>query len=177
MLRFKEGRIKSIANEFQAIKELEKSDVSTNLFWANEIAYQQRTVNMLEYTLEEANGTRKRYTFVTNIRITKRNAKHLAEVGRSRWKIENEGFNHQKNIRYHIEHANSHDYTAMKNHYVMTQIADILMQLYENGLKLLKEIKKTAKEISSNLLEAIRTRRLTDEDMTQIVKPIQIRFT
>lgn len=177
MLRFKAGRIKSIANEFQAIKELEKSDASTNLFWVNEIAYQQGTVNMLEYTFEEAEGTQKRYTFVTNIRITKRNAKHLAEVGRSRWKIENEGFNHQKNMRYHIEHANSHDYTAMKNHYVMTQIADILMQLYENGLKLLKEIKKTAKEISSNLLEAIRTRRLTDEDMTQIVKPIQIRFT
>lgn len=176
MLRFKEGRIKSIATEFQTLKELEQSDPSTNLFWVNDIAYQQRTVNMLEYA-EGTEGSGKRYTFLTNIRITERNAKRLLGVGRSRWKIENEGFNHQKNIRYHIEHANSHHYTAMKNHYLLTQIADILMQLYENGTMLLKEIRKTAKEISSNLLEAIRTRRVTVEDMTEMSKPKQVRFT
>ena len=32
-----------------------------------------------------------------------------------------------------ITHANSLNYNAMKNHYLITQIADILMQLYENG--------------------------------------------
>jgi len=78
---------------------------------------------------------------------------------------ENEGFNRQKNIRYYIEHANSRDYNAMKNHYLLTQITDVLMQLYENGSKLLKSIKKTVKIISSDLLEAIRSRLLTDEDI------------
>ena len=65
----------------------------------------------------------------------------------------------------------------MKNHYLLTQITDILVQLYENRFKLLREFKKTAKEISSNLLEAIRTRTLTDEDIAQLGKTIQIRFT
>jgi len=65
----------------------------------------------------------------------------------------------------------------MKNHYLLTQIADIVVQLFENGLKIMRKLKKTAKEISSNLLEAIRTRTLTAEDMTMLVKPIQIRFT
>ena len=48
-------------------------------------------------------------------------------VGRSRWKIENEGFNNQKNGIYRIGHINSRNSTAMKNHYLLTQIADMAM--------------------------------------------------
>src|SRR5699024_12498260 len=67
--------------------------------------------------------------------------------------------------------------TLFRSHYLLTQITDILMQLFEKGSKTLKSFKKTIKEISSNLLEAIRTRILTDEDITHLDKPIQIRFT
>ena len=80
-------------------------------------------------------------------------------MGRSR-KIENEGFNNQKNLRYNIEYANSLDYTTMKNHYVLTQIADIIMQLFMKGLKIFKVVKKTAREISL-AREAIRNIILT----------------
>lgn len=131
---------------------------------------------MLEFTLE-TEDKQSCFVFITNLNITERNAKGLVAIGRSRWKIENEGFNSQKNLRYDIEHPNSYNYTAMKNHYILTQIADIIMQLYENGLKIFRIVKKTAKEISSNLLEAIRTRRLTDEDILHLATPIQIRFT
>lgn len=175
MLRFKQGRIKSIAAEFEMIKNIEKTDRDQDIFWTNDISYNDRTVNLFEATIE-VKGERKQYVFISSIRVTERNVQTLVGVGRSRWKIENQGFNNQKNIRYHIEHANSHNYTAMKNHYLLTQIADILMQLYENGLKVFKTIKKTAKEISSELLEAIRTHRLTDEDIPLLDKPMQIRF-
>ncbi|MFA8440188.1 transposase, partial [Pueribacillus sp. YX66] len=67
--------------------------------------------------------------------------------------------------------------TAMKNHYLLVQIADILVQLYLNGAKILKGLKKSAKEKSSDLLEAIRTHKITDKDLYHIGKPIQIRFT
>jgi len=140
------------------------------------IDYNDRKVNVLECELETKKG-RKQYTFITNITITRKNALKIANAGRSRWKIENEGFNKQKNVRYYIEHANSQNYTAMKNHYLLTRITDILIQLFENGAKILKTIKKTAKEVSSNLLEAIRTRRITDEDIMELENPIQIRFT
>lgn len=176
MFRFKEGRIKTLASEFQAIKEIEKRN-ELDLFWANDISYNQRTVNLLESKVDMEDGKRKQYLFITDLKITKKNAERLIVVGRSRWKIENQGFNNQKNVRYHIEHSNSHDYTAMKNHYLITQIADMIMQLYENGIKILKDFKKTAKEISSNLLEAIRTRKITDEDIVKLEKPIQVRFT
>jgi len=132
---------------------------------------------MIEAMIDTKDGKNKHFLFITNFKITKRNVQRLVVIGRSRWKIENQGFNNQKNIRYYIEHANSQDYTAMKNHYLLTQIADIVVQLFENGLKIMRKLKKTAKEISSNLLEAIRTRTLTAEDMTMLVKPIQIRFT
>lgn len=68
-----------------------------------------------------------------------RNAKNFILAGRI-----------NTNLLYHSEHTSSHHYITMKYHYLLTQIADILMQLFEIGLKILKSIKKTAKEISSN---------------------------
>lgn len=175
LIRFKEGRIKSIAAEFNTIKEIERKEKEINgTCWAKDIFYNDRKVNVMEFTLDT--DDKKSFVFITDINITERNVKELVAVGRSRWKIENQGFNNQKNIRYDIEHTNSHNYNAMKNHYILTQIADICMQLFENGLKILKVLKKTAKEMSSNLLEAIRTRRLTEEDILQMTNPIQIRF-
>jgi len=175
MLRFKEGRIKSVAEEFQILKAIENHRYE-DMAWVNDISYQAHTLHVLEGTVEEKEK-KKSFLFLTNIKISDRNAEKLVNVGRSRWKIENQGFNRQKNIRYHIEHASSHEYLAMKNHYLLTQITDILMQLYEKGTRILQKVKKTAKEISSNLLEAIRTRILTDEDIIQIKRTIQVRFT
>ena len=39
------------------------------------------------------------FVFVTNIKITDKNLEHIFNAGRSRWKIVNQGFNNQKNIR------------------------------------------------------------------------------
>ena len=167
----------TVAREFEALMKIEKESQHETICWVNDIAYKDRKLNVLEYTREIEDEKKQLYTFITNFSVTKKNAKRLVKAGRSRWKIENEGFNNQKNVRYHIEHANSHNYMAMKNYYLLTQIADILMQLYENGLGLLKKVKKTAKEISSNLLEAIRTRKITDEDIYNLAKRIQIHFT
>jgi len=98
--------------------------------------------------------------------------------GRSRWKIENEGFNNQKTKRFNIEHANSLNYNAMKNHYLITQLADILRQLYEKGVDKIRDLKKSIKEISSSLLESFRTRLLTNaEDTLNTGRRMQIRFT
>ena len=176
IFRFKEGRIRTVAAEFNAIKELEQDD-KQDLIWVNDISYKERTVNLIESRIDTKDGKSKRFTFITDFKITNKNAEPIVAAGRSRWKIENQGFNNQKNIRYNIEHVNSHNYTAMKNHYLLTQIADIIMQLFENGFKVLRDIKKTAREISSNLLEAFRSRTLKEEDILKLINPIQVRFT
>lgn len=177
LFRFKEGRIKTVANEFSAIKKIEENKSNKeNIYWAKDIFYKERMVNIIEFTDEEKEKIRE-FVFITNINITERNSQRLVNAGRSRWKIENEGFNNQKNIRYDIAHANSINYTAMKNHYLLTQIADIILLLFENGLGILKVLKKTAKDISSDLLEGLRTIILTDEDILEATKPFQVRFT
>ena len=70
----------------------------------------------------------------------------------------------QKNIRYDIQHANSLDYNGMKCHYLLTQIADILLQLYESGSPGMKKAKVTKKNISSDLLKSF-GKLLTEEDI------------
>ncbi|WP_313131294.1 hypothetical protein [Anaerocolumna sp.] len=57
----------------------------------------------------------------------------------------------------------------MKNHYLLTQIADVLLQLYENGIHGLREIKRTIKNISSGLLASF-GRQLTREDISYTEK-------
>lgn len=176
LIRFKEGSIKSVMREFQKLKVLENSNSLEGISWVNGISYNERTLNVLEF-VEETEEDKRTFTYITNIKVGKKNAKALVNAGRSRWKIENEGFNNQKNIRYYIQHANSHDYHAMKNHYLLTQITDILVQLFENGSKIMKMVKKKAKKKASDLLRAFQTLTLTEEDLIKLEKPIQVRFT
>ena len=56
----------------------------------------------------------------------------------------------------------------MKNHYLLTQIADLLMQLYLGWNPLVKEIGQSIKNTSSRLLESFRRQTVTDEDVLYI---------
>ena len=159
LLRFKEGSIKSIAEEFNALKLID-SEKNEKCVWVRDVAYNQRTVNLIETEIV-VDENKTSFVFITNIPITIKNADYLVYAGRSRWKIENQGFNNHKTKTYKIEHVNSLNYNAMKNHYLITQIADILRQLFEKGAERLKFLKKSIKEISSNLLESFRTRIIT----------------
>lgn len=175
LLRFKEGRIKSLAKEFRELKQIE-SEKEENCEWVRDITYKQRTVNLIDTEIEK-DDKKTYFVFVTNIAITHRNAYEIVFAGRSRWKIENQGFNNQKTKKYKIEHANSLNYNAMKNHYLITQIVDILRQLYENGADRIKDLNKSIKEISSRLLESFRNRRITEEDISTFEKRLKIRLS
>lgn len=48
------------------------------------------------------------FSWVTDLRVTKRNVYKLMRGGRARWKIENETFNTLKNQGYHFEHNYGH---------------------------------------------------------------------
>lgn len=171
---FKEGRTKSIWSEFEGLKGLENNNNSKGCTWVNEIAYKGNLVNLLEAKLVE-NEKEKEFIFITNIAIKVKNADKILFAGRSRWKIENEGFNNQKNIKNNIEHLCCKDYNAMKNHYLLVQIADILRQLFECGYELIRSLKASIKEISSRILESFRRDSLTPEDIANSNKRMQIR--
>ena len=171
---FKEGRTKSLWGEFKELKTIEANTNDKGCTWVNDIEYNENKVNVLEANLIEKEKE-KEFTFITNISITKGKVEKILFAGRSRWKIENQGFNNQKNIKNNIEHLCSKDYNAMKNHYLLAQIADILRQLFECGYELIRNLKASIKEISSRLLESFSRDPLTPEDIINITKPIQIR--
>jgi hypothetical protein len=72
------------------------------------------------------------FVYISNIRQNADNVVITADSGRLRWKIENEGFNTQKNLGYELEHKFSRkSYTAMQNYYQLLQIAHMINQFAE----------------------------------------------
>jgi len=165
IIRYKAGSIPGIAEEYERIPE---KGTSGHAEFVNDIDYNGKPVNMLRFWEEKvSNGktVRTEFQWLTSIRITERNAEKTAGAGRKRWKIENEGFNRQKNWQGDITHACSWDATAMKNHYLMAQIADMVKQLYEWFFLKKNGIRKKQKNISSDLLESF-GRQPTREDIS-----------
>ena len=190
LIRYKEGSIPSIMEEYREIVsmgEMEESIIETEeiyrrkpnlkqrlqIRWVNGLEYMKHPIHVLELKIERAGKLYKEFRWLSSIEIKASIAEEMVETGRKRWLIENEGFNIQKNHRYLITHANSLNYNAMKNHYLITQIADILMQMYENGDKGIKELKYTIKRISEELLESLRKQELETGDL--VFKKMQIR--
>jgi hypothetical protein len=64
-------------------------------------------VNFIEYW-EMGRDKVQHFSWVTDLRVNKRNVFHLMRGGRARWKIENETFNTLKNQGYNFEHNYGH---------------------------------------------------------------------
>src|SRR5262245_13587100 len=64
-------------------------------------------VNFIEYW-EMGNEKVQHFSWVTDLRVSKRNVYKLMRGGRARWKIENETFNTLKNQGYNFEHNYGH---------------------------------------------------------------------
>ena len=98
IIRYKEGCAPSIAQEYQELPEKEK--IGSEIEYQNQIMFQNTDVNLIYYTEKkiQADGEEKitKFAWITNITITKSNAKKIVKAGRNRWKIENQGFNRQK---------------------------------------------------------------------------------
>jgi len=72
-------------------------------------ANQELLVNYLQYSEYDQNHERlKHFSWITDFRITRGNARWLVRGARARWKIENETFNTLKNQGYHYEHNYGH---------------------------------------------------------------------
>ena len=180
----KDTRQKNLDEGFEWIKAGEDATYYTglckekgNAFYANhveEVAGKTEVMNVFEYTYEKKDKEKQkqeiRFQWVSSLEVSQRNLEEMILAGRGRWKIENEGFNNQKNGIYRIEHLNSKNSNAMKNHYLLTQISDILMQLYLAWNPYIKELKQTIKNTSSGLLESFRRLTVTEEDVSYIYR-------
>lgn len=194
IITFKEGSMPALFSEFEALKVLapensfhyKDNDVIQDYSWITDIPYEDHNLNVLECTELKLNPRRDRnpitrFVWLTNFNLNKRNCSQIAnQGGRLRWKIENEGFNSQKNGGYNLEHAYSFQNQALKNFYILLQVAHNISQFMEKGSLLRHRPKKlfgSIRNIAIRLLESLRYRETTPEYLRNLMaKPFQIRL-
>lgn len=150
---------------------MEQAEEKSKIKYWNNIEYsevkREKRANVIKY-YEDG----KEYMWIVSFEITDKNSKEIIYFGRQRWRIENEGFNIQKNGTFDIEHVYSQNYNAIKAHYFFIQFAHTIRQLLEKGIKYITELKMSIKEVSAVLTQALTQ---TTTNLTEY-KKIQLRF-
>jgi hypothetical protein len=188
IITLKEGSLPAVFGDYEALLTLTPENVRVvesdgcrrTYRWINDVEFGDRTVNVFECFEETSEGTT-RFVWLTGFRVETSNVEELSERGgRQRWKIENEGFNTQKNGGYGLEHAFSENNVALKNFYLLMQIGHIFNQLMEKGSLLRERIRVTmgSLKVFSQKLWAVLTETVIDEARLLAILEcrIQIRF-
>ena len=92
-------------------------------------------VNFVELWVYDRKGKQTYHnTWVTDIEVTKDNVAVITGIGRSRWKIENEQFNVQKNHGYNLEHNYGHGKKTLSMvFYLLNLLAFVTHLILEMG--------------------------------------------
>jgi hypothetical protein len=198
VLTFKPGRTPSLWKDFEGLLKLSPdnrltcrlSDGTRQLFrWVNDLDYQDdqkrwHKVNAL--LLEETSGKEKHtFAWITDLALRQNTvAAVAAQGGRIRSKIENQGFNIQKNSGLNLEHAYSTEPDVLKAFYYLLQIAHLFLQMFEMG-SLLQHLAKeyastplqlfgSLKNLSQRLLECLRYFQLGDDAFLSPVGQVRL---
>jgi hypothetical protein len=171
LIRFKDGSLKTVAEIFHGAKTQEPSQVietqepetgiTETYRYVTGITYKTHHINIVEYKKSEQPYP---FVYVMDLPLTRKNCVQTVMDGRRRWKIENEGFNAQKNQGYGLEHLFCKDYTAMKNHYLCIQIGHMIFQLFTNAYAIWKSLNLPLYAIVTILLQSFQAARLSHAD-------------
>lgn len=167
--------------------EVKNTTIKQEFYWVEDLLHKKHNLHYLqckETVCNEKTGKSTTVNFVriTNLEVNKTTVKKLSKAGRLRWKIENEGFNEEKNNGYAMEHLYSRkSFNALQNYYQCMLIAHILNQLLEQTCKiqdLLERFNKlTIKYLWEQLLCAMKCQVLCTKTLQQIdSKKHQIRL-
>jgi hypothetical protein len=109
-----------------------RGDVYCELSFVNGLplneSNQDLIVNFLQYAEYAADGAqRKTFSWISDLRIRRRNAVWLMRGGRARWKIENETFNTLKNQGYQYEHNFGHGHEHLSVVFAMLMMLTFLV--------------------------------------------------
>ncbi len=147
----KDGNLKTLQQEIELDKRItpnqkrqifrvhKQKQITYNYHYLTGLPYRKHSINYVE--LEESTKHIKtgeiklqRFVHITNFDVDAESCDRISYTGRLRQKIENEGFNVQKNQGYALEHKFSRvDFNAIKNYYQSMQIAHIINQLTEKS--------------------------------------------
>lgn len=169
IIRFKEGAIPTLYKEYETVVKTDNESNKRDYEFVTGLDYKEEKVNIIKYTEPK---TKVEFVYITDLPISNKNVEVSINLGRKRWKIENEGFNIQKNGTFDIGHLYSRNATAIKVHYLLIQIAHIIRQLIEKGLKILKDLKFKLKEISQSITKEL----ISTNSNLETHKKVQLRF-
>lgn len=188
IITFKPGSMPKTYEEFLALQKLQAdnriihrvNNIHQSFRWVTEIAYEDHLLNAFQCVENKPNARSQFFAWITNLTMTRQNVVSIANNGgRQRWKIENQGFNIQKNGGYSLEHAYSKNENAGKNYYLFLQIAHTINQLIERGSLLRNAGLRygSIKNIARLLLESLRNSSLADPQYNALFQtPFQIRL-
>lgn len=190
VVTFKQGRTPELWQEFQALLKLTPQQKLTTILpdktrrlyrWVEQLPYidsQKRAWSLGAILCEETSpaGEKTTFAWLTNLAVNRGSVIAIADqVGRLRQKIENEGFNVQKNSGLNLEHVFSQNWDHAKAYYYLLQIGHLLMQLLHHsslhralakayGHNSVLALWGALKKIPQRLLEAFRYYLLPEAD-------------
>jgi hypothetical protein len=181
VVTFKEGRTPALWQEYQSLLVMCPEKALTRRWgdgrvqqfrWVPHLDYQDSDgrrwkLNALECTETTTDGPRHYFAWLTDLPVVHKTVEEIAQQGgRYRWKVENEGFNRQKNSGLNLEHVYSIDPENWKAYYLLLQIAFVLTQLSERGSLLRRlalesgrpfwQLFGSLKNVARRLLDSIR---------------------
>ncbi len=183
-ITFKQGSLPALWTEYQSLLTLSPThrkvvqvDKSTRqeFAWVDGMEHidnhkRCHTFNVFE-CLEQCrqDNTESYFAWLTNFPVRPDTVAELGNKGaRCRWKIENEGFNIQKNGGFNLEHAYSTKRRQMHNWYILLQISHMILQLVERGSLLSQNAKLSFGSLAAmarRLWESIRNVLIPEEAM------------
>jgi hypothetical protein len=164
IIRFKDGSIKSLAQSFYSAVSVYPGLALPETVDGHRltyIMYRGFTINAVECTDSNIEYP---FVFITDLPLDDDNCSALVRSGRNRWAIEDQGFDTQKHHDYNLCHVFCQDSTAMKNHYMLIQIAHIISQLLEHAVDLYRILKLSLSQFHQLLLESFK-KHLDDNDL------------
>jgi len=183
---FKPGSIPTLYEEALTLRALNPQNRITQTFgpkrhrvvreysWVNDLEYEGLAFDFVvcQETVDDKTTT---FAFLTNFSVDRDNVIIIADGGRKRWTIENEGFNEQK-TGYELEHfCDCKHLEVMTCLYLLLQVAHLLMQLLARS-DLIDPV-STLTFLAHLLLEALRNLPLPDQLFDPQQPQFQIRFT
>ena len=200
---FKDGNLKSVWEEVNLLRPITKGNyiqwADRNGDWEeshictffNNISYGKHTLHLAEAHITKTKKEAKtgeliveaeRFVHITDIEINTDNCRQISTSGRLRWKIENEGFNTQKNGGYGLSHKFSRtSHTASCNYYQCLQVAHMINQLalLSKSFKeyFFKDTKESLKSLKEFGMAVLLVYKISNEKIDRLLELVgQLRY-
>jgi len=189
---FKDGTLKSVwkkihqstlTKQEKLITKKNEQQILETINYTNHIDYHEHQINWLEYKKHHKDNEQEieRFVHISSFKVTDDNVWELSQYGRLRWKIENQGFNAQKNHGYNLQHKYARKHLgAMRNYYQLLQLAHLINQLTEKLLTVkqaIQEAKLTIKALWEDITAAMQKECVQENEVISMLEQTkQLRY-